>query len=1821
MLFVLVGVTFVVVAGHYKRTAVSQARYHRTGDDPRKLFEIAAKQLLRDTTNERSALLGHSLLRDLYGTDGVRGIVVSAAEQANGQFILIRFVPEGGSAVSALEDFYNGRVCTVLDTMWHPGFANRWGTPNFDDDGNGVTDDISEAGWGSLPAHVTKSDDQLTHGHRWGVGNDGRWGFAGVDDNGDGIIDDLWEAGAPGSDDIALTGSNHAGIGHMVYPGVDGAWGAAGVDDDNDMGNIGVTQIDESDEAGWPGSDDRFISAPRVSSRIVDSGRDGTFGNWIRIEAFESEFSSRMLPTVGARIVINGAPFNGTGMGYDTRHATQNIDAYIPLGAGMDTIWGHSGGTDHDNDGTPDNDPDEVGFTTNATDPAWPALPAGVDDYSMPIALAPNVSSYHAMSMSAWIPDPFTGDADESWDAVDFQNMFMAMVPGDATATSYVIPSFHRPSLVNYLANLSSASTSPPFGGMWSIPAVQSAVIMRPMSSNHPNFTGSNPTFSAISGPWDIDNDGDGVRDSIWIDIGLPLQTLPDGRKVKPLVAFLCKDLDGRLNLNFHGNYAHGNVTRYGPSVAIPNGSNAPFAGDFPTTLTQLPRGGGYGPAEIYLGHILGASYATVLNRRSGTDVDTSTGTVYNVPGRLLTGTVPDDPFSLIKHSRIPNNWPSGRREYSSPPDMWGRGAIALDYFGQPMTWYMGLTGERNENPYQTSLDGVATGRYDAPFTDAELERILRWYDLDQNTLTGGLKSASASVFSNATARASVTTRSSHLPVPNLTLTQDIRTRAGISSGTTQINIIQLYRDLLSAGGVSTAAMAGQLESMLPFELRHGGLMDVNRPWGNGLDDNGNQIIDEPNEGNGADDNSDGQVDDLAEMEPNGQDDNANLLIDELAELTAAGKEVQSYWNGTGINIFDLAPANFKNNDPSSMAGREARQIYAKHLYCLMSALVNTTAVLSGDGAGDAEQTQRAIAQWAINVVDFRDSDAIMTPFEYDAAPFNSDGWNSAIDGDPKTVEGGDRRIVWGCERPEILISETIAFHDRRTEDLASDTGPNTKTDDTTNPDPNYDQRLRPQGSVFLELFNPWTTNSGSTPAEFYYDHNPTSGSAAWSNGVLLDKVNSGGSPVWRMAVVKGGNKTLDPDVETPTIAIDRTVYFVSRTDTRITTWPTASGAEKQYTSTTAVAPLKPGRYAVIGGRRLTMIGRRTTAIEGDPTTLEVVDTRQIQLNPNSDPEVHQVQVLNNSATTYSPPVVQPAIGIIIGNAIDVGTGQVTRPLSVTEPRAGYSSGAGWDPSLAGGEGAYATAIDTPLDTAAELIANDTTYDYCRFHLQRLANPLLPWNPPPGSTGYNSAFEVNPYFTIDTSSTDLTAFNGVANDVSDPAIPTSAQANFNSFQRGHDDTGSPKQRNLWSVAPVTPAATAKQPDAPGGNHYFNFDLQHTFGFLNEGFQPLFLGGSGPTANAPTPEYAGAPHSATNGERGFPWLTWNDRPFTSPHELLLVPRNRSSLLLRTNYALAGDSFTENYATVAPQFEHLLNFFHDSGAGTNLPANVSRIFDYLEVPSPFIGTEKWYNPETFTTTTVERLFNRPSIPSPLTAAIVASDMWNPTETFRPPFNYLSRFRDPGRVNINTIFDREVWEGIVKGFPAMDDASGVGAGFWSKLQRSRRGYTGGAADLNSSFPSRFANPFRSSTSSRLMPIAAMRQNEARATLLRTDPDIPGKPLFSYGSSSAYEDTQRNPYFKYQGISRLSNSLTTHSNVFGVWMTLGFFEVEPNPTGVDQAHPDGYRLAREVGVDTGLIKRNRAFYLIDRSIPVAFEPGYDHNVEQAIILQRFIE
>ena len=87
-------------------------------------------------------------------------------------------------------------------------------------------------------------------------------------------------------------------------------------------------------------------------------------------------------------------------------------------------------------------------------------------------------------------------------------------------------------------------------------------------------------------------------------------------------------------------------------------------------------------------------------------------------------------------------------------------------------------------------------------------------------------------------------------------------------------------------------------------------------------------------------------------------------------------------------------------------------------------------------------------------------------------------------------------------------------------------------------------------------------------------------------------------------------------------------------------------------------------------------------------------------------------------------------------------------------------------------------------------------------------------------------------------------------------------------------------------------------------------------------------------------------------------------------------------------------------------------------------------------------------------------------------------------------------------------------------------------------------------------------------------------------------------------------NPDFRYYPLYRLGNLATVRSNVFAVWITMALFEKDA-----------GGAYNNLLGLDTGDLKMYRAFYIIDRTIPVGFVRGKDYNADQTILYRRFLQ
>jgi len=428
------------------------------------------------------------------------------------------------------------------------------------------------------------------------------------------------------------------------------------------------------------------------------------------------------------------------------------------------------------------------------------------------------------------------------------------------------------------------------------------------------------------------------------------------------------------------------------------------------------------------------------------------------------------------------------------------------------------------------------------------------------------------------------------------------------------------------------------------------------------------------------------------------------------------------------------------------------------------------------------------------------------------------------------------------------------------------------------------------------------------------------------------------------------------------------------------------------------------------------------------------------------------------------------------------------------------------------------------------------------------------------------------------------------------------------------------------------------------------------------------------------DYDGAPILANGSAyRPFINLAWNNSPYSNPYEAMSVPAsspgrfglefvdinredyrlynqtanvsNPNSLILtnlltatnavrvgslgsggRFGYPLVEPSLTpaitgEPYTYQHSGQGHLLNFFHSSpnvirmsfggppvSVPRNLSMNLGAFLDHIQVPSRFFGTREWLD----TTTPY-------SVPT---------------------------YREPGKINVNTMtgptFAALMNDRVLPNDPSGN--TGYLAFHFSRLMGTPNPLDAGDNPANdttmSVLPLDFTFPFRSQASNRFVPPyrsgtmldalndvqdSGLVSNPADATLLRRyyDNNEAGNP---YRPLLTPQALQRTVTEELEGLQRLSNMTTTRSNVFAVWVTVGYFEAEPVtfPSDPDQRkkfeliYPDGYMFGKELGYDGGneQMYRHRSFYLIDRTIPVGFRRGDKTlNFDDVILLKRTIE
>ena len=445
---------------------------------------------------------------------------------------------------------------------------------------------------------------------------------------------------------------------------------------------------------------------------------------------------------------------------------------------------------------------------------------------------------------------------------------------------------------------------------------------------------------------------------------------------------------------------------------------------------------------------------------------------------------------------------------------------------------------------------------------------------------------------------------------------------------------------------------------------------------------------------------------------------------------------------------------------------------------------------------------------------------------------------------------------------------------------------------------------------------------------------------------------------------------------------------------------------------------------------------------------------------------------------------------------------------------------------------------------------------------------------------------------------------------------------------------------------------------------------------------------------------------------FEHLVWNDAPYGNPYELLTVPASSAGRFglefvrnSSENYDLAKNydtdkegslgsfgiwGFTDWYTDDNVKQELNGAVYHDNNdmksakdknvgaigpyfnflASSTVPGetlNLCKILDFVYTPSPFLGTKKLAGRD-------------------LNGNLITDESGNPI--------FRSTRREPGKININTS-SGAAWQAFANGKSAdwwNDINSNVGRYYdnldndpfmpvsamnlWSKMDRSPIPEPAHASLLSSN---RYGDPIFDN-------LGDCYDRESEGAPPMTEPVgyhcliNPDRPDEQQSWKDIYDDDEFNQWLEQQkanGIEkpeyyiiqepkrsgevnhnvytataemqRLSGLTTTRSNVFAVWVTVGYFEVERCMPGVNMPeydpdgnritvddlvnpeykwfqyyqaiYPDGYTYGRELGSDTGDIKRHRGFSIIDRSIPVDYRRGNSVNYEKTILMKRVLD
>ncbi len=721
-----------------------------------------------------------------------------------------------------------------------------------------------------------------------------------------------------------------------------------------------------------------------------------------------------------------------------------------------------------------------------------------------------NGASFHSIRMNP------------AYTAPDNRSMFLAKYTdvdstpeharlADFSNIAQIIPSFHRPSLFESLADYYSSYSAAYGGNNSRIASVVRKLTPRPLPIDHFHFTGGNHYLNnpdgnmnpqdlvnllakPDDGQWDVDNDGDGIREGIWIPSGLPIRVDKNGRAYATMYSYTILDLDGRVNVNTAGSWDQlpNNLEGLLPFDYVDELSNLNSSSEFPFARPAFDwldengnrtdvavRGDGRGVADVRLYEAISSIFfdSSVENHNNDEIAKITSNLLWRryLPLRssLSNGEILDvnagertqpgydgedsgsydpacaavfrymDPVRLLANNEDLDSVLHGSYILSNDPDASlgdakmvypyrGKTTLNLSKFASSAVYDYANTAFRSYDPLgaqvYTYVPRYSNNPYlvyqnyrsfqDSPYTLPMLERLLRPWDADANSLPSQLVDdlglsvdpygSSATETERAKARGSLTTLSSDVPSPSLVFPENNELEEGDYRGG-RFGFVDLIRNCVRS----------ELIKVFRAKIK--------------VDRNGNPVdpadyIDRyinPYAVNA--DFFDKKVDEitayLAAMLP------PEILAGEKIDLNALAQK--DYW----LDIDDSDPDNLiAAGDENTNPGVEFRDDRRLHNYGLVKRMERACGLyivimtllyedmnaetLYGDNNGKLEDYVEGsldllkfskggkkeaeglmsqeliatrIAQWCVNTIDFADPDATMTPFFFDPTPF--DGW------------------------------------------------------------------------------------------------------------------------------------------------------------------------------------------------------------------------------------------------------------------------------------------------------------------------------------------------------------------------------------------------------------------------------------------------------------------------------------------------------------------------------------------------------------------------------------------------------------------------------------------------------------------------------------------------------------------------------------------------------------------------------------------------------------------------------------------------------------